>query len=251
MSKVAIVTGAARGLGEAIAKRLARDGNAVAIADLNLEGAERVAAEIREAGGRAAGFAVDVADQSSAGALVRRVAEMFGDATILVNNAGISPKHDGRKAPVMEMKLDEWRAVMDINLTSVFIMSQACVPAMRRIGWGRIVSMSSEAGRCLVPVVSGAHYAASKAGVIGFSWVLASEVAEFGITVNCVAPGRSNTFMASNAARDVAHVYESAIPMKRNGTPEEMAAAVSFLASDDASYITGATIDVNGGHAML
>lgn len=251
MPKVAIVTGGARGLGAAISKRLAQDGFAIAIVDLNPEGAAATAGEIVAAGGKAESFVANVADEPDVNRVVAEIAGRMGQIGVLVNNAGISPKHGGRKAKVVDMEVEEWRQVMEINLTSAFLMNKACVPFMLEHKWGRIISMSSEAGRTLVPFVSGAHYAASKAGIIALSWVLAEEVAEFGITVNCVAPGRARTPMSSMATSEVAQIYESAIPMKRVGTPEEMAAAVAFLASEGAAFITGATIDVNGGHAML
>jgi 3-oxoacyl-[acyl-carrier protein] reductase len=179
-------------------------------------------------------------------ALVSDARAHFGSVDILVNNAGISPKHNGGKLSTVETPLDEWREVMRINLRGPFLLARACVPLMQERGWGRIVSISSLAGRTGSRFPS-TSYAASKAGVIGLSRVLAEEVGRDGITVNCVAPGRIVTPMSNESGADVQREYAAKVPVGRLGLPEDIAAAVAFLASDAASNITGATLDVNGG----
>jgi 3-oxoacyl-[acyl-carrier protein] reductase len=165
---------------------------------------------------------------------------------ILVNNAGISPKHAGGKLLTIDTPLSEWQEVMRINLKGPFLLARACIPLMRIGGWGRIVTMSSLAGRTgsRLPTTS---YAASKAGVIGLSRVLAEEGGRDGITVNCVAPGRIATPMSNESGADVQREYAARVPVGRLGVPEDIAAAVAFLCSEAASNITGATLDVNGG----
>ncbi|CEJ12273.1 3-oxoacyl-[acyl-carrier-protein] reductase FabG [bacterium YEK0313] len=246
--RLALVTGAARGIGLGVAERLAGDGLKVVLVDLvdEIHGAAR--------GLAAKGLAVeacvaDIAREDAVRALVDDVLARHGRLDVLVNNAGISPKHGGRKALVQDTSLEEWQAVLAVNLTGPFLMCRAALPAMRRHGWGRIVNMSSQAGRTRSQI-AGSHYAASKAGLIGFSRTLAAEVGADGITVNCIAPGRIETPMAATAGADVNRAYVSQIPVARIGHPGDIASAVSFLASDEAGFITGATLDVNGGHFM-
>lgn len=246
--RLALVTGAARGIGLGVAERLAGDGLNVVLVDLidEVHGAAR--------GLAARGLAVeacvaDIAREDAVRALVDDVLARHGRLDVLVNNAGISPKHGGRKALVQDTSLEEWQAVLAVNLTGPFLMCRAALPAMRRHGWGRIVNMSSQAGRTRSQI-AGSHYAASKAGLIGFSRTLAAEVGADGITVNCIAPGRIETPMAATAGADVNRAYVSQIPVARIGHPGDIASAVSFLASEEAGFITGATLDVNGGHFM-
>lgn len=246
--RLALVTGAARGIGLGVAERLAGDGLNVVLVDLidEVHGAAR--------GLAAKGLAVeacvaDIAREDAVRALVDDVLARHGRLDVLVNNAGISPKHGGRKALVQDTSLEEWQAVLAVNLTGPFLMCRAALPAMRRHGWGRIVNMSSQAGRTRSQI-AGSHYAASKAGLIGFSRTLAAEVGADGITVNCIAPGRIETPMAATAGVDVNRAYVSQIPVARIGHPGDIASAVSFLASEEAGFITGATLDVNGGHFM-
>ena len=246
--RAALVTGAARGLGLAIARHLAGLGHPVVLADVDAEvlaTAERLRAE----GLDAQGLQLDVSDAAGVAGLPARLGPHWEHLAILVNNAGISPKTQGRKRLVSEMPLDEWQRVLAINLTGAFLVTQACLPALCRRGWGRIVMVTSQAARTRTPV-PGAHYAASKAGMTGLARVLAGEVAAQGVTVNCVAPGRIDSAMTAAIDAQTNAALAQAIPVGRLGRPEEVAAAVAFLVSDGASYLTGATLDVNGGNFM-
>lgn len=244
-ARVAVVTGAARGIGSAVAQRLASVGMKVVMADLRdvAQAASTVSRNL------CTGVDADVSDEASVKQLVAGVVSRYGRLDVLVNNAGISPKHNGRKARVEETALSEWQSVLDINLTGTFLMCRAALPHMRAAGWGRIVNLSSQAGRSR-SAVTGAHYAATKAGIIGFSRILAEEVGGDGITVNCVAPGRIATAMAAAVPEAVNREISARIPLARLGTASEVADAVGFLVSDQAAYLTGVTLDVNGGYFM-
>lgn len=244
-ARVAVVTGAARGIGLAVAQRFAGDGMRVVMADLR--DAARVAGTVHA--DLCEGVDADVSDEAAVQRLVADVVARHGRLDVLVNNAGISPKHGGRKARVEDTALAEWQAVLGINLTGTFLMCRAALPHMRAAGWGRIVNLSSQAGRSR-SAVTGAHYAASKAGVIGFSRILADEVGGDGITVNCVAPGRIATAMAAAVPDAVNREIAARIPLARLGTASEVADAVGFLVSEQAAYLTGVTLDVNGGYFM-
>ncbi|WP_342641757.1 SDR family NAD(P)-dependent oxidoreductase [Rhodoligotrophos ferricapiens] len=246
--RVALVTGAARGIGLSIAERLAKEGACTVLVDVIAE-LDQAVSRLRSAGLNVHAARTDISREDEVKALVADVVARHGSLDILVNNAGISPKHDGRKALVEDTALDEWQAVLAVNLTGPFLLCRHAVPLMRKRGWGRIINMSSQAGRTRSQI-AGSHYAASKAGLIGFSRTLAAEVGPAGITVNCIAPGRIETPMAAMAGADVNRAYVTQIPVARIGTPDDIAAAVAFLASDEAGFITGATIDVNGGHFM-
>jgi 3-oxoacyl-[acyl-carrier protein] reductase len=245
---VALVTGAARGIGLGIAERLARDGAHVVIADVLPEAGEG-AAELARQGLSAQAMVGDVSDEAWTRDVAARLAAEHGGVDMLVNNAGISPKRDGRKVLVRDMALAEWNAVMAVNLTGAFLLCRECVPGMQERGWGRVVNISSQAGRTRTDI-AGAAYAASKAGLIGFSRVLASEVGTSGVTVNCIAPGRIESPMQAVAGEAATRDYVSRIPVGRIGTAADIAATVAFLASEEAGFITGATIDVNGGFFM-
>lgn len=248
--RVALVTGAARGLGFAIATQLAHVGHPVVLADVDAQ-VDDSAARLRAAGLDAYALPLDVADAAAVRELPARLAALgcWDRLSILVNNAGISPKTDGRKRLVSDMPLDEWQHVLAVNLTGAFLATQACLPALAARGWGRIVMVTSQAARTRTPV-PGAHYAASKAGLTGLARVLAGEVAAQGITVNCVAPGRIDSAMTAGIDAQANAALAQLIPVGRLGRPEEVAAAVAFLVSDGASYLTGATLDVNGGNFM-
>ncbi len=246
--RVALVTGAARGLGAAIAQRLAALGHAVVLADV-LEEVEATAAGLRDAGLQARGIRLDVADEAAVAALPEALGDWWPRIAVLVNNAGISPKVEGRKRNVADIPLEEWNRVLAVNLTGPFLLSRLCIPAMRARGWGRIVMMTSQAAH--VPsTITGAYYGASKAGLMAFARNLAAELGPHGITVNSVAPGRIMSPMVAGAAAGMNDAYLARIPLGRLGTAEEVAAAVAFLASDDAAYVTGATLDVGGGAYM-
>jgi 2-hydroxycyclohexanecarboxyl-CoA dehydrogenase len=239
--RTALVTGGAQGIGAAIARRLAAEGAEVVIGDVNAEGAGAVAAEIG-----AAATELDVTQLDSAQAAVAE----HGPFAILVNNAGTDDF-----AFFTEMTPERWRRLLAINLEGVFACTHAVLPAMQEAGYGRIVNIASEAGR--VGSKGSAVYSAAKGGVISFTKVMARENARYGITANAIAPGPIDTPLL-DAARGLGEVGEriietmkSGTQMRRLGTPEEVAAAVAFLASDDASYVTGETLGVSGGLGMV
>jgi len=240
--KVAIVTGASRGIGRAIAVLLAGRG-AMVIAAARGDNASETVGAITAAGGRAELATVDVTDPASVEALVSGALSTHGRIDILVNNAGIT-----RDQLLMRLKREDWDAVIATNLTSAFTCAQAVVKPMVKQRMGRIISVSSVVGQ--TGNAGQANYAASKAGLIGFSKSLAREVASRNITVNVVAPGMVDTDMTRALADKLQGNWAAQIPAGRIGTPEEIAAAVCFLASDEASYITGHVLAVNGGMYM-
>lgn len=246
--RVALVTGAARGIGAAIAARLAAAGHPVVLADVVPE-VEATAAQLCRAGGQARAIHLDVADPAAAAELPRLVGDWWDGLGVLVNNAGISPKLNGKRRPVAEMPPEEWQRVLAVNLTGAFLVSQACIAPLRARRWGRIVMITSQAARTK-SLIAGAHYAASKTGLMGFARSLAGELGSDGITVNSVAPGRIETPMSAGAAPGANEAFLANVPLGRAGTPAEVAETVAFLASDAASYLTGATIDVGGGSFM-
>jgi len=245
---VALVTGAARGIGAAIAARLARDGRKVAMLDAD-PAVEQAARGLQEKCCRVRPICLDIADRDAVLALPEHMGDWWPHLSILVNNAGISPKHNGRKSAIADMSFEEWRRVLDVNLSGTFLVTQTCLPPLTSHGWGRIIIITSQAARTRTPV-PGAHYAATKAGLTGFARVLAAEVAAAGVTVNCVAPGRIESDMTAEAGGELNATLAQAIPLGRYGMAEEVAGAVAFLASGDAGYCTGSIIDVNGGNFM-
>lgn len=244
IDKVAIITGAGKGIGKAIAERLASEGAKVAVCDIDKELAERTAEEIRNKyQTEAVGIYVDVANEELVNSMVEEVIKTFGKVDILVNNAGIT-----RDDLLMRMKEEDWDKVIAVNLKSVFLCTKAVVRHMIRQRYGRIVSISSVIG--LRGNVGQTNYSASKAGIIGFTKSAARELAGRNITVNAVAPGYIATEMTERLPEDVKENMLKQVPMGRPGTPEDVAGVVAFLCSDDASYITGEIIRVDGGMAM-
>jgi 3-oxoacyl-[acyl-carrier protein] reductase len=240
--RVALVTGASRGIGRAIARTLAKQG-ATVVAVARGENARAVAEEITAAGGRAEFATVDVAEPASADEAVGGVMARHGRIDILVNNAGIT-----RDQLMLRLKREDWDAVIATNLTAAFALTQAALKPMIRQRSGRIISISSVVGQA--GNAGQANYAASKAGLIGFSKAVALEVASRGITVNVVAPGLIETDMTKGMTEQARGEWQGRIPLKRLGTAEDVAAAVCFLASNEASYITGQVLAVNGGMYM-
>ena len=240
--RIALVTGASRGIGRAIAARLAAQGAHV-VAAARADNAAPVAASIVAAGGRAEAIALDVTEAGANEAAVAALVQRHGRIDILVNNAGIA-----KDQLMLRMKRDDWDAVLATNLTAAFVLTQAALKPMLRQRGGRIVNISSVVGQG--GNAGQANYAASKAGIIGFSKAVALEVASRGITVNVVAPGLIDTDMTRGITDSAHEEWASKIPLKRLGSPEDVAAAVCFLASDEASYITGQVLAVNGGMYM-
>jgi 3-oxoacyl-[acyl-carrier protein] reductase len=241
--RVALITGASQGIGRACALELARAGATVALAARNVEKLADVAAEIQAAGGTAQAFALDVADEESIKTCVKAVIAAFGTVSILVNNAGIT-----RDILAMRMKRKDWDDVLTTNLTGAFLMTQAVMSTMVKARWGRVINITSVVGE--TGQAGQANYAASKAGLIGMTKALARELASRTITVNAVAPGFIETAMTGVLTDEQRKAMLSIIPLNRPGTEQDAASAVAFLASDEAAYITGHTLDVNGGMYM-
>lgn len=246
-NRVAIVTGSGspKGIGRAIALALAKQGATVVIADLNREGIQDTVKAVEESGGEAYGVELDVTSKESVDKMVKDVLDKYGRIDILVNNAGIS-----QKITVEDMTLEDMHRIFDVNMYGLFLCSQAVLKPMKEQKYGRIINISSVSGKRGGGIFGGAHYSASKAAVLGFSKNLAREVAKDGITVNSVAPGLINTEIWKSLPKEQADKIIENIPMGRPGETEEIASAVAFLASKEASYITGEEIDINGGQHM-
>ena len=242
-NRTAFITGASRGIGRACALSLAQAGARVAVAARNLDQLEALAGEIRSAGHAAFAVPIDLGNSESIKEAIAKAARDFGPIAILVNNAGITK--DGL---AMRMKKDDWDTVIATNLTGAFLAIQQVLPGMMRERWGRIINISSVVGEMGNP--GQANYVASKAGLIGLTKSIAQEMGSRNITVNAVAPGFVETDMTQGLSKELKDKMLANIPLKRMGRPEDVAAAVRFLASEQASYITGHVLDVNGGIYM-
>jgi 3-oxoacyl-[acyl-carrier protein] reductase len=241
--RVAFLTGASQGIGRTCALRLAKNGVAVALAARNQEKLNELVNEITAAGGKASAFALDVAEEDQVKPAVKAAIAQFGKIDILVNNAGIT-----RDQLVMRMKRADWDAVLQTNLTSAYLCIQNVIPSMLKQRWGRIINISSVFGQ--MGQAGQANYAASKAGLIGLTMAIAREVGSRNITCNAIAPGFIETAMTAVLSEELKQSAVKQIPLGRVGTPEDVASAVAFLASDEASYITGHVLNVNGGMLM-
>ena len=243
VGRVVLVTGASRGLGRATATRFLDEGASVA---MNVRTAERASAAVDGLGPNAFAAPGDLTAAGGPRALVDSVVERFGRLDVLVNNAAVAPSTRIEAIPE-----DEWRETIEVNLTAAFLCLQAAIPVMREQRYGRVVNVSSTAGRS-VSTLAGAHYSASKAGLLGLTRASAKELGPLGITVNAVCPGIFDTELAhSNATAERLETLRKGFPVQRLGRPSEVAELICFLASEEAGYITGASIDINGGSLLL
>ena len=247
---VAIVTGAARGIGFAIARRLGQAGHRIVGIDVLEDVLAASMKALNAEGIDARGLSVDLSDAVSIQSVKTRLGDDLGRVAVLVNNAGISPKKDGRKVTIEDISLAQWELTMRINLTAPSLLAQMVIPAMRANHWGRIVNISSRAAR-MPSGVAGVDYIVSKTGLIGVTKAIAQDYATDGITANAVAPGTVEGPMQQANDPATRAAANAKIPMGRLSSPEEVADAVAFLASEKASYITGVTLDVNGGVVMM
>ncbi|RKT20350.1 3-oxoacyl-[acyl-carrier protein] reductase [Paraburkholderia sp. RAU2J] len=247
--RIAVVTGAARSLGYGIATQLHSDGFTIVMLDRDSSVID-VAAELGRDGAKVKGLVADLADEQQVTDLVNSVEGEFGGCDVLVNNAGINlDKPDGSKFFIEEVADESWELMMRVNLRAPFLLCRGFIPGMKQRRWGRIVNVTSRAGRTYV-AASNVHYSAAKAGLIGMTRMLAGECGTYGITANCIAPGRIESAISSRQSAEIIADSMKGIPVGRIGTPAEVGSTVSFLASDGAAFITGATVDVNGGAFM-
>jgi len=243
-NKVAIVTGAARGIGKAIAQRFLQEGAAVAINDIDLERAEEIVHEAKSKGKKALSVKADVSNEKEVEEMVKRVYSNFARIDILVNNAGII-----KRGSTEDHSYEDWDRVIAVNLRGTYNCSKAVIPIMKKQKCGKIVNVSSIAGK-VGDIASAPSYGSSKGAINALTKSMARELAEYGICVNAVAPHAVETEMSAEWSQEKRRQLMSQIPLKRLGRPEEVAAAVLFLASDEASFITGEILDVNGGYLM-
>jgi 3-oxoacyl-[acyl-carrier protein] reductase len=241
--RVALVTGASQGIGHACALKLAQSGATLALAARSQEKLQELVQQIEAPGGKAAAFPLDVGDEEQIKSAFKAVIAQFGKIDILVNNAGIT-----RDQLVMRMKRADWDSVLNTNLTSAYLCTQQAISSMLKQRWGRIINITSIFGQ--MGQAGQANYAASKAGLIGLTMAIAREVGSRNITCNAVAPGFIETAMTSGLGEDFKQNAVKMIPLGRVGSPDDVASAVAFLASDEASYITGHVLNVNGGMLM-
>lgn len=246
--KVAVITGAASGIGLASAERLAADGFAVLLLDRSEQVTQRAVA-IREQGLQADSLVGDLIDPATIPMTRQVLQDRYGRCDVLMNNAGVASRVFGKEPSFLNVTQDEWEFVIAVNMTAPFLLSQAVFPLMQANKWGRIINVASRAGRTLVRG-AGVPYHATKAGVIGLTRALAGQGGRHGITANTIAPGRVVTPLSAQTPDDLVQEALKQIPVRRLGVPQDIASAVSFLASEESSFITGAVLDVNGGGFM-
>ena len=242
--RIALITGAAGGIGRATALRFAEEGATVVLGDIDKDGADEVLHEVSERGGRGLSLKMDVGDEGDIKSAFAGVIDHYGTLDILMNNAGIC-----KNVLIEDIEADEWDKLMVINLRSVFLCSKEALKIMKEKRYGKIISMGSAAAK-IGGVVAGAHYSAAKAGVICFTKSLALQAAPFNINVNAIAPGPIATKMTEVWGEELNRIFREKIPLKRYGTPADVAEVALFLASDKSNYITGEVIDINGGLIM-
>jgi len=247
--QVAIVTGAVGGIGSAIVEGFLAEGGRVGLIDFNAQGGQAYEKTLRQHGHDAVFVPADVAHFDQCQAAYERITSTLGAATILVNNVGISPKTEGRALKVWEMPPGEWNNVVAVNLNSVFYMTHLATPHMVKQRQGRVINMSSVAGKAYCDIVA-AHYAATKAGLIGLTRHWAAELGEYDVTVNALAPGRISTPLLKSVPKAINDAVAQVTALRRLGTPEEVADACLFFASDQARFVTGQVLDVAGGWLM-
>ena len=246
VGRTALVTGAAQGMGQAIALRLARSGANLVINDLKDNMLTETEEALTELGSKTMRGVADVTDASAVHEMFATARNVFGSIDILVNNAGVL-----RPTSFLEISEEEWHWVIGVNLNATFLCTQAAVRNMVEAGWGRVINMSSTAGKS-VSTLGGAHYTTSKTAVLGLTRAVAKEVAASGVTVNAICPGLFDTDMTRRTISDEqANDYAQSFPIPRLGLPEEVAEVVAFLASDNAAYMTGTAVDINGGDLMI
>ncbi len=246
--RIAVVTGAASGIGLASVERLARDGFSVVLLDRSEEVTARAAA-LRDAGLQADSLVGDLVDSATIAATKQFVQDRYGRCDVLLNNAGVASRVFGKEPSFLDFAREEWEFVIAVNMTAPFLLSQALFPLMQANKWGRIINIASRAGRTLVRG-AGVPYHATKAGIIGLTRALAGQGGRHGITANTIAPGRVVTPLSAQTPDDLVQETLRSIPVRRLGEPRDIASAVSFLASEKSSFITGAVLDVNGGGFM-
>ena len=248
--RVVLVTGGSGGIGAAIVERYVAEGASVGIVDFDGDAGERLAAEWRAKGQRVHFAAADVADYMNCEQAQREIESALGPVDILINNAGISPKHDGQPAPIHRMDPAEWQRVVGVNLTGAFNFSRLLTGGMIARRYGRIVSMSSVAGKAYLGDIVACHYSATKAALIGFTRHLAGELGPHGITVNALAPGRIATPLVRTVSDAANNAVVDLTPLRRLGEPSEVADLCCYLTSPDAAFVTGQVVDVAGGWLM-
>jgi len=248
--RTALITGAASGIGLATSELLLKDGHTVIMADRSADVGAIAAALAERSGGRAVALVVDLAQEANVLQLCSDILRQFGGVDILVNNAGIHPKKNGNKVYLEETTSEIWAEVMAINLTAPFLLCRELMPAMKARGWGRVINLSSNSARTVVPP-TGVAYVASKHAIIGLTHMTAYEYATHGVTVNAVAPGPILTGLSAQSSAANREMITKLVPMGRYGDPMELAVMIQFLASDAASFITGAVFDVNGGSVII